>query len=236
MTPAAFIASRRSICAFEPRALAVRGRAARRDRRAFCASSSARSRSGTAGSCSGAIRSSPKSRFSAGYFETDFASFLAWRDWGFPGPRRLQRLWHGRAAFVRRRVRARRNGPAHRQCGPHLFSVRNARSRRYQGRRGRYCRQRRPRSRRRKPVLTPADYHGERALGLRGFGRFDRDDPDIATSICRAKRCARGSRPILPGSASPNFRRSIWCASARDLTAAMPRFVTAFIEQAVRAC
>src|ERR1700687_648452 len=23
-------------------------------------------------------------RFSAGFFETDFASFLAWRDWGFP--------------------------------------------------------------------------------------------------------------------------------------------------------
>jgi 8-oxo-dGTP pyrophosphatase MutT (NUDIX family) len=23
-------------------------------------------------------------RFTAGYFETDFASFLAWRDWGFP--------------------------------------------------------------------------------------------------------------------------------------------------------
>jgi 8-oxo-dGTP pyrophosphatase MutT (NUDIX family) len=23
-------------------------------------------------------------RFSAGYFETDFANFLAWRDWGFP--------------------------------------------------------------------------------------------------------------------------------------------------------
>src|SRR5271170_3785915 len=23
-------------------------------------------------------------RFSADYFETDFASFLAWRDWGFP--------------------------------------------------------------------------------------------------------------------------------------------------------
>src|SRR3984885_7841526 len=26
------------------------------------------------------------SRFSAGYFETDFASFLAWRDWSFPDP------------------------------------------------------------------------------------------------------------------------------------------------------
>jgi 8-oxo-dGTP pyrophosphatase MutT (NUDIX family) len=25
-----------------------------------------------------------KGRFSADYFETDFASFLAWRDWGFP--------------------------------------------------------------------------------------------------------------------------------------------------------
>ena len=26
----------------------------------------------------------PATRFSASYFETDFASFLAWRDWGFP--------------------------------------------------------------------------------------------------------------------------------------------------------
>jgi 8-oxo-dGTP pyrophosphatase MutT (NUDIX family) len=25
-------------------------------------------------------------RFSASYFETDFASFMAWRDWGFPDP------------------------------------------------------------------------------------------------------------------------------------------------------
>jgi hypothetical protein len=25
-------------------------------------------------------------RLSASYFETDFASFLAWRDWGFPDP------------------------------------------------------------------------------------------------------------------------------------------------------
>ena len=25
-------------------------------------------------------------RFSSSYFETDFASFLAWRDWGFPDP------------------------------------------------------------------------------------------------------------------------------------------------------
>src|SRR5580704_883452 len=30
-------------------------------------------------------------------------------------------------------------------------------------------------------------------------------------SICRARRCARGSRPILPGSASLNFPLFIWC-------------------------
>ena len=37
-------------------------------------------------------------RLSASYFETDFASFLAWRDWGFPDPSRVQRFWHGRAS------------------------------------------------------------------------------------------------------------------------------------------
>ena len=52
---------------------------------AHFAGSSTRSRScGTAASCSGAIRFSPPSGFRASYFETDFASFLAWRDWGFP--------------------------------------------------------------------------------------------------------------------------------------------------------
>ena len=60
---------------------------------------------------------------------------------------RVQRLWHGRAALRRRRVRARRNGPAYLQCRAHLFSVRHARSRRHQGRRGRYIRQRRARAR-----------------------------------------------------------------------------------------
>ena len=34
--------------------------------------------------CSGASRHFRGVRFSAAYFETDFASFLAWRDWGFP--------------------------------------------------------------------------------------------------------------------------------------------------------
>ena len=35
-------------------------------------------------SCWGGSRYSTRNDFSASYFETDFASFLAWRDWGFP--------------------------------------------------------------------------------------------------------------------------------------------------------
>ena len=40
--------------------------------------------SGTAASCWRAIRSSRRTASAPSYFETDFASFLAWRDWGFP--------------------------------------------------------------------------------------------------------------------------------------------------------
>ena len=38
-------------------------------------------------------------RFSADYFETDFASFLAWRDWGFPDKNVFNGFGHGRAAL-----------------------------------------------------------------------------------------------------------------------------------------
>jgi len=38
----------------------------------------------TGACCSPASRSSSGERFTASYFETDFASFLAWRDWEFP--------------------------------------------------------------------------------------------------------------------------------------------------------
>ena len=43
-----------------------------------------RRRCGTGVSCSAAIRCSSVDCFRADYFEADFASFLAWRDWGFP--------------------------------------------------------------------------------------------------------------------------------------------------------
>ena len=49
--------------------------------------------------------------------------------------------------------------------------------------------------------LAPADYTRERALGLRGFGRRDRDDPDIARRYAgrSAARADRGqSCPAAP--------------------------------------
>ncbi|MBR0963205.1 NUDIX hydrolase [Bradyrhizobium diazoefficiens] len=44
-------------------------------------------------------------RFTATYFETDFASFIAWRDWGFPDPHvfngfGMGALWTSDGAFV----------------------------------------------------------------------------------------------------------------------------------------
>ena len=69
----------------QPWVVAVRDRAARGDRRAFPGASGARSRRcGTGGCCWDEIRCLPAKRFSADAFETSFASFLAWRDWGFP--------------------------------------------------------------------------------------------------------------------------------------------------------
>ena len=68
---------------FRALAVAVRGAAARRNRCAFRGQAAREAdlerphpdgaRSGFRGEC-----------FPASYFETDFASFLAWRDWGFP--------------------------------------------------------------------------------------------------------------------------------------------------------
>ena len=68
-------------------------------------------------------------RFSADYFEADFAEFLAWRDWGFPDRDVFNGFGMGALRCCRRRIRARRNGPAHRECRAHLLSVGNARSR-----------------------------------------------------------------------------------------------------------
>ena len=86
-------------------------------------------------------------RFSASYFETDFASFLAWRDWGFPDKDVFNGFGMGAlrcadGAFVLGEM-----GQHTANAGRIYFPVGHARSRRYQGRRGRYRRQRRARAR-----------------------------------------------------------------------------------------
>ena len=53
-------------------------------------------------------------------------------------------------------------------------------------------------------------------------------------SILRAKRCAPGSRPISPGRPQPELCAIHLVRNTGDFTAAMPRFVTAFLEAQFR--
>ena len=151
-------------------------------------------------------------RFSASYFETDFASFLAWRDWGFPDHDVFNGFGMGAllcadGAFVLGEM-----GEHTVECRAHLFSVRHARSRRYR-RHARHCRQRHARAR-----------GGDRAdagrlstatrTGIASTRAGDRDDPDPEGRYAGRSACARASRPISRGSGNRNCRRSIWFARA----------------------
>jgi hypothetical protein len=80
-------------------------------------------------------------RFNASYFATDFASFLAWRDWGFVDASVFNGFGMG-AALRRRRLCHGRDGAAYIDRGPRLFSGRHAGSRRHRRRSRRHRRQR----------------------------------------------------------------------------------------------
>ena len=88
-------------------------------------------RCGTAACCCCTAGPGATAFFRGAYLETDYASFAAWR----PGAGRPAAVHDcfGAAAILarRRRIPAWRHGPAHRQCRPHLFSLRHARSRRH---------------------------------------------------------------------------------------------------------
>ena len=168
-------------------------------------------------------------RLSASYFETDFASFLAWRDWGFPD----KDVFNG---FGMGALRCADGAFVLGEMGQHTSNA------------GRIY----------FPSGTPdlddisdgaVDISGsvarelEEETGL-AAGRLpqrartgtasstragDGDDPDIA---CRyAGRClARPDRGQSRPAASPELSAIHLVRGTRDLTAAMPRFVTAFIE------
>ena len=65
-------------------------------------------------------------------FETDYASFLAWREWGFPAAGVFNVFAAAALRIGRRRLSARSNGAVHRGGRAMGFSMRHARARRYQ--------------------------------------------------------------------------------------------------------
>jgi hypothetical protein len=68
--------------------------------------------------------------FQGAYFQTDFASMLAWRHWDFPDRSVRSCFAMGRPAGERWCFSARGHGRAHGQCRQNLFSRRNARAQR----------------------------------------------------------------------------------------------------------
>ena len=216
---------------YEPRAwpFAAAARAPRSWR--ISPSCSARSRrSGTAASCSARDPVFADGRLSASYFEADFASFLAWRDWGFADRGVFNGFGMGAlrcadGAFVLGEMAQHTSN-----AGRIYFPSGHARPQRYQRRHGRHRRQCRARGRGRD--RTDAVRLSRRSgLGLRGVGGDDRDGQAVAGRLFRREPARQDRGQSRPAVRSPNSLPSIWCANRADLTADMPRFVTAFIEQ-----
>jgi hypothetical protein len=143
-------------------------------------------------------------RFSASYFETDFASFLAWRDWGFPGRACSTAFGMGAlrcadGAFVlgeMGRIPPMPGASIFRPARPTSTISAMARS---------ISRQRRARNRGGNR-LTPADYRPDPHWDCVVTRASDCDDQDIERRYAgrSAARADRGQS--RPRSISPNFR------------------------------
>ena len=167
-------------------------------------------------------------RFSAGYFETDFASFLAWRDWGFPDQGVFNGFGMGAlrssdGAFVLGEMgqHTANAGRIYFPSGtPDLDDVRDGRldipgsvARELEEETG----------------LTPADYRGDPHWHCVFTG------PAVAMiRILRVDMQGEALRAHIEGNLalqqSPELSAIHLVRGTGDLTAAMPRFVTAFIE------
>ena len=193
--------------------VAVRERAARRDRCAF-----RREAAREAEDLERPRAARPRRRYLRRpadrrvYFETDFASFLAWRDWGFPDRGVFNGFGMGALRCCRRRLRAGRDGRPYRQCRARSISrparpiptmsstarsiIAGSVAREIEEETG----------------LTPADYHPDAALGLRRVGALDR--ADAAADGRHAGRGAEGADRGQSGAAEhPELPRFIWCAA-----------------------
>jgi 8-oxo-dGTP pyrophosphatase MutT (NUDIX family) len=168
-------------------------------------------------------------RFSAGYFDTDFASFLAWRDWGFPDASVFNGFGMGAlrcadGAFVMGEMGRHTSnaGRVYFPSGtPDLDDIRDdavdiadSVAREVLEETG----------------LAPADYraasHWDCVVSGAAIAMIRILDVDASGDELRVRIEANLARQVQPELAAIHLVRV-----TSDLTAAMPRFVTAFIER-----
>jgi len=168
-------------------------------------------------------------RFSADYFESDFASFLAWRDWGFPDRDVFNGFGMGAlrasdGAFVlgemgRHTANAGRiyfpaGTPDLDDLSDGAVDISGSIAREVEEETG----------------LTSADYradvHWDCVVSGAATAMIRILDVDISGEALRARIEANLARQRQPELSAIHLVREI-----SDLTAAMPRFVTAFIEK-----
>src|ERR1700726_786081 len=167
-------------------------------------------------------------RFSARYFEADFASFLAWRDWGFPDSGVFNGFGMGAlrcsdGAFVLGEMgqHTANAGRIYFASGtPDLDDIRGdavdiagSVAREVEEETG----------------LTPADYraapHWDCVVSGRAIAMIRMLNVDVSGEELRARIDANLARQTQPELVAIHLVRGV-----SDLTTAMPRFVTAFIE------
>jgi 8-oxo-dGTP pyrophosphatase MutT (NUDIX family) len=168
-------------------------------------------------------------RFSAGYFEADFASFLAWRDWGFPDASVFNGFGMGAlrcadGAFIMGEM-GRHTSNAGRiyfpSGTPDLDDIRDG-AVDIAGSVAREVLE--------ETGLEPADYraasHWDCVVSGAAIAMIRILEVAVTGDELRARIEANLARQRQPELAAIHLVRA-----ASDLTAAMPRFVTAFIEK-----
>ena len=170
-------------------------------------------------------------RFCAGYFEADFASFLAWRDWGFPDASVFNGFGMGAlrcadGAFVLGEMgqHTANAGRIYFPSGtPDLDDIRDdvvdmagSVAREVEEETG----------------LTPSDYragaHWDCVVSGAAIAMIRILDVDVPGEALRARIEANLARQSQPELSAIHLVRG-----RRDLTSAMPRFVTAFVESQI---
>jgi 8-oxo-dGTP pyrophosphatase MutT (NUDIX family) len=168
-------------------------------------------------------------RFSASYFDADFSSFLAWRDWGFPDASVFNGFGMGAlrsadGAFVLGEMSGHTSnaGRVYFPSGtPDLDDIRDG-AVDISGSVAREVLE--------ETGLEPADYraaaHWDCVVSGAAIAMIRILDVAVSGEALRARIEANLARQVQPELAAIHLVRAI-----SDLTAAMPRFVTAFIEK-----